>query len=119
MKKVYQDILMRVANQIAEKAKQKSPWKTGNLNRDIQVFDDNIDKGEVSVGNSKLASYAKFVHGGTVRQKSQPYLKKAVDEYMRGGGVEAAINSHKDELAEDIKQQIIKQLKNTKNIKIT
>jgi hypothetical protein len=98
--------LFQVGNGIVNNAKDIAPYVTGNLERDIQVFDDNISNFEIEVGNSKLAPYAPYVHYGTdpyvIRPKNKqalrtpygarkkvnhpgikanPYLQKAVDNY--------------------------------------
>ena len=57
--------LFRIGSGVRYRAKQVAPYKTGNLKKDIQVFDERIDSFSISVGNTKLASYAKFVYFGT------------------------------------------------------
>ncbi|WP_459899796.1 hypothetical protein [Campylobacter concisus] len=48
--------------------------KTGNLKRDIRVFE--VTAGEVKVGNTLKAKYAKYVHSGTRAHVIKPKNKK-------------------------------------------
>ena len=70
--------LFRVGNEIANDAKDLAPYATGNLERDIQVFDDNISSLEIEIGNSRLTPYAIFVHDGTKPHEIRPKNKKAL-----------------------------------------
>ena len=103
-------LLFRAASEVVERAKVIAPYKTGNLQRDIQVFDDDINQGEVSIGNTALASYAPYVHYGTGRQargrsrspnkrgqKAQPYLEDALDD-CAGGMSDEIFNNIRDSL---------------------
>lgn len=77
-KKHIEPFLFRVAGEISNDAKDLAPYKTGNLERDIQVFDDNISNLEIEIGNSKLTPYARFVHDGTKPHEIRPKNKKAL-----------------------------------------
>ncbi len=121
--------LFRVGNEIAVDAKDIAPYKTGNLESDIQVWDDNISKLEIEVGNSKLAPYAEYVHNGTdpyiIRPKNKkalktpfgprkkvnhpgikanPYLQNAVDNYDS----KPALDDLGDKICEDVFENIKK-----------
>lgn len=65
MKESMKNLLYRIAAEIKNKAQEEAPYRTGNLRNDIQVFDDRIESLEVRIGNTKLASYAPYVHQGT------------------------------------------------------
>lgn len=128
-KKHIEAFLFRVAGEIVNDAKDLAPYQTGNLERDIQVWDDNISKLEIEVGNSKLAPYAVFVHDGTkpheirpknkkalktpfgVRKKvnhpgtkANPYLQKAVENY----NFKPALDDLGDKICEDVFENIKK-----------
>lgn len=121
--------LFRVGSEIVSDAKDIAPYKTGNLESDIQVWDDNISNLEIEIGNSKLASYAVFVHDGTkaheIRPKNKkalktpfgprkkvnhpgtkanPYLQKAVDNY----DAKPALSDLGDKICEDVFENIKK-----------
>ncbi len=123
--------LFRVGNEVANDAKDLAPYVTGNLERDIQVFDDNISNLEIEIGNSKLAPYARFVHNGTkaheIRAKNKkalktpfgarkkvnhpgtkanPYLQNAADNY----NFNPALSELGDKIGEDIFKNIKKGL---------
>ena len=68
--------LLGVGSEIVSDAKDIAPYATGNLERDIQVFDEKISKLEIEVGNSKLTPYAIFVHEGTKPHEIRPKNKK-------------------------------------------
>lgn len=70
--------LFRVGSEIVSDAKNLAPYATGNLERDIQLWDDNISSLEIEVGNSKLTPYAVFVHDGTKPHEIRPKNKKAL-----------------------------------------
>ncbi|MGE4517307.1 MAG: HK97 gp10 family phage protein [Arcobacteraceae bacterium] len=131
-KKHIEAFLFRVGSEIANDAKDLAPYATGNLERDIQVFDDNISNLEIEIGNSKLTPYARFVHDGTepheirpknkkalktpfgVRKKvnhpgtkANPYLQKAVDNY----NFNPALSELGDKISEDVFESIKKSLK--------
>ncbi|WP_419258282.1 HK97-gp10 family putative phage morphogenesis protein, partial [Campylobacter fetus] len=63
MNKIFKNFMFRVGAEIVNESKAIAPFKTGNLKKDIQVF--KADQTSVTIGNSKLAHYAKFVHFGT------------------------------------------------------
>jgi|GEM_PF-735718 len=123
-------LLYRVGSEIANEAKEIAPYDEGDLKRDIQIFDNTIDKGEISVGNSKLTPYARHVHEGTgiygkkrrkitpkkkkalktpfgvfksiKGQKAQPYLTDGVDNYIKNGGFDRALDACGDEICEEV-----------------
>uniref|UniRef100_UPI00138DE305 HK97 gp10 family phage protein n=4 Tax=Campylobacter fetus TaxID=196 RepID=UPI00138DE305 len=70
MNKIFKNFMFRVGAEVVNKSKKIAPFKTGNLKKDIQVF--KADQISVTIGNSKLAPYAKFVHFGT-----KPHIIKA------------------------------------------
>lgn len=119
------NMLFRVASEVSNEAKELAPYKSGNLKRDIQVFDDKIDNLEISIGNTKLAYYAPFVHQGTGRQakgksrapnkkgqKSQPYFTDGLDNYVSTGGLDDALEDMGEEIADEFKEQLKKSLRN-------
>ena len=63
MKQIFEKFLFRVGSQTVNEAKKISPYKTGNLKKDIQVI--SVNDKSVTIGNTTLAPYAKFVHYGT------------------------------------------------------
>lgn len=128
-KKHIEPFLFRVAGAIVNDAKDLAPYATGNLEKDIQVWDDNISNLEIEIGNSKLAPYAIFVHEGTkpheIRPKNKqalktpfgarkkvnhpgtkanPYLKKAVDNY----NFKPALDDLGNKICEDVFENIKK-----------
>ena len=128
-KKHIEAFLFRVASGIVNDAKDLAPYATGNLEKDIQVWDDNISNLEIEIGNSKLAPYAIFVHEGTkpheIRPKNKqalktpfgarkkvnhpgtkanPYLKKAVDNY----NFKPALDDLGNKICEDVFENIKK-----------
>lgn len=133
-------LLFRVGSEVANEAKEIAPYKTGNLKRDIQVFDEHLGRGEVSIGNSLLAKYAPYVHEGTGiygkmqkkitpknkkalktpfgvfksvnGQKAQPYLRDGLSNYIKSGGFDRAINDCGDELSEVIFDNLKDSMKN-------
>lgn len=131
-KKHIEAFLFRVGSEIVVDAKDLAPYATGNLERDIQVFDDNISNLEIEIGNSKLTPYAIFVHDGTkpheIRPKNKkalktpfgprkkvnhpgtkanPYLQNAVENY----NFNPALSELGDKISEDIFENIKKGLK--------
>ena len=127
-KKHIEAFLFRVGNEIAIDAKDLAPYATGNLERDIQVRDDNISKLEIEVGNSSITgtgkenpgNYALYVHEGTgiyARNRSktngrlkkggikpQPYLENAVDNY----NFKPALDDLGNKICEDVFENIKK-----------
>lgn len=133
--KYLKDFLFRVGSGVAQVAKEKTaPIRTGNLKRDIRVFE--VTASEVKVGNTLKAKYAKYVHGGTRAhfikpknkkalankkaglffgkkvnhpgQKANPYLLNAWNIYKNGGLKRAG-----DELAQNVGKEIVKDIKIT------
>lgn len=133
-KKLSKKILFKVASEVANRAKQIAPVDTANLKKDIQVFDDDIDKLEISIGNSTLAPYAKHVHQGTgihgkhkrrikpkkakalqtphgvfksiAGQKAQPYLLDAAKDVLKGRKMESIVEGFAEELGKEIVKDI-------------
>lgn len=128
-KKYIESFLFRAGNEIARDAKDIAPYATGNLESDIQLWDDNISNLEIEIGNSKLAPYAVFVHDGTKAHeirpknakalktpfgyrkkvnhpgtKANPYLQKAVDSY----DAKPALSELGDNICEDVFENIKK-----------
>jgi hypothetical protein len=128
-KKNLEAFLFRVGSEIVSDAKDFAPYATGNLERDIQLWDDNISNLEIEVGNSKLTPYAVWVHDGTkpheIRPKNKkalktpfgprkkvnhpgtkanPYLQNAVDNYDS----KPALNDLGDKICEDVFENIKK-----------
>jgi hypothetical protein len=77
-KKHIEAFLFKVGGEIVRDAKDIAPYATGNLQSDIQVWDDNISNLEVELGNSRLAPYAWYVHEGTDPYVIRPKNKKAL-----------------------------------------
>ena len=68
-----------MANEIMVIAKQKAPVDTANLQGDIRVLKNATELSHSAViGNTKEASYAKFVHFGTKAHTIKPKKKKAL-----------------------------------------
>jgi hypothetical protein len=128
--KYLKDFLFRVGSGVMQVAKEKTaPIKTGNLKRDIRVFE--VTASGVKVGNTLKAKYAKYVHGGTRAHIIKPKKKKALYWGVRPvkrvnhPGIKAnpylinAWNIYKDgglkrankALAENIGQEIVKEIK--------
>lgn len=131
--KISENFLFQVGSEITEIAgKKTAPFKTGNLQTDIQVI--SVSSKSVTIGNTLKASYAKFVHGGTglygpkkakIRakkaralktpygfkksikgQKANPYLENAYKEYLKSGLKRATKSLAKEigtKIASDIK----------------
>lgn len=131
--KYLKDFLFRVGSGVAQVAKEKTaPIRTGNLKRDIRVFEANAS--EVKIGNTLKIKYAKYVHSGTRAytikpknkkalankkaglffgkkvnhpgQKANPYLLNAWNIYKNGG-----LKRANKALAENIGQEIVKEIK--------
>ncbi|WP_304345576.1 HK97 gp10 family phage protein [Campylobacter showae] len=83
-KRHLKNFLFRIGSGIVLKAKYIAPIKTGNLKKDIQVFDDRIENLEIEIGNTKLAPYAKFVHDGTAPHVIKPKRMKALANVKTG-----------------------------------
>ncbi len=69
-------LLFRVASGIVSDAKRIAPRASGNLKKDIQVI--SVDTARALIGNTRIASYAKFVHEGTKPHTIKPKKKKAL-----------------------------------------
>lgn len=138
--KSIEKLLFRVGSEVANEAKKIAPYKTGNLKRDIQIFDEHLNKGEVSIGNTLLAEYASFVHNGTglygkhkkritpkrkkalktpfgtfksvAGQKAQPYLRDGLSNYIKSGGLDRAVDECGDDLNEEIAKNLFEGLSN-------
>lgn len=122
-----------MANEIMVIAKEKAPVDTANLQGDIRVLKNATESSLAAViGNTKEASYAKFVHFGTKPftikpkkkkalktkfgvfkkvnhpgSKANPYFEKAVNSYTRSGEFKRA----KNELLKGIKTSFINDLR--------
>lgn len=136
--KYLKDFLFRVGLGVAQVAKEKTaPIITGNLKRDIRVFEANAS--EVKIGNTLKIKYAKYVHSGTraytikpknkkalankkaglffgkkVKHpgiKANPYLLNAWNIYKNGGLKRAS-----DELAQNVGKEIAKEIKTTPKV---
>ncbi len=129
-----QRFLFRVASEVKKEAKQIAPYDTRNLRRDIQVFDENIHKGEVEIGNTLLAPYAPYVHEGTgiygkkkrrikpktkkalktpygvyksvAGQKAQPYLHQAAQKVLNQSNMDKMAECLADELTDELLEGI-------------
>ena len=131
--KYLKDFLFRVGSGVVQVSKEKTaPVRTGNLKRDIRVFETNSS--EVKIGNTLKIKYAKYVHSGTraytikpknkkalankkaglffgkkVKHpgiKANPYLLNAWNIYKNGGLKRAS-----DELAQNVGKEIVKEIK--------
>lgn len=132
--------LFRIGSGIRYRAHKIAPvgpgndegYDGGNLKKDIQVFDDKIDSFSISVGNTNLVPYAKFVYFGTRPHvikpkkmkalankksgqifgksvnhpgtKANPYIEKAFSEYISS----ASFVKAKEQLAKDIGDETVK-----------
>lgn len=132
MKQIFEKFLFRIGSETANEAKKIAPYKTGNLKKDIQVL--SVNDKSVTIGNTALAPYAKFVHFGTKPHiikakkakvlankngkvfgkkvnhpgaKAQPYLENALDEYLSSGGFARA----KEDLSSQVKSRILNDIK--------
>ena len=85
-------LVKKVAQNISRKAKQKCPVKTGTLKRsiraDVKLAEDKAeivaggDKG-CAPGVSSPVEYAVYVELGTHKQKAQPFLRPALEEFSQ------------------------------------
>ena len=121
--------LYAVGSGIQHEAKKVAPVVTRNLKNDIKVYP-NLSQNAVEIGNSSIAPYAKFVHYGTkpytivpkkkkalktpygvykkVRHpgiKANPYLENGLKNYVKYGGLDAAIRRA------GFEEDVIKELK--------
>ncbi|PIE73513.1 MAG: hypothetical protein CSA19_01955 [Deltaproteobacteria bacterium] len=130
-----EQVLYEVAQSIKKLAYTYAPKRTHNLARDIQIFDEHIKQGWVEVGNSRLASYAVFVHSGTgiygkhkrrikpknkkalrtpfgifksvKGQRANPYLQKALDHYTNSGALQKDLKRAQKLIAQEIKKKLL------------
>ena len=125
-----QNLLYRIGLEVTNEAKKVAPVVTSNLKNDIGVFTDNLSQGIIEVGNSKIAPYSKYVYYGTKPHtivpkkkkalktphgyykkvkhpgtKPNPYLEIGLENYLRGGGFERAVDESK------LDEAIVKDLK--------
>lgn len=133
MNTIFKKFLFRVGSETANEAKKVAPYKTGNLKKDIGVI--SVNDKSVTIGNTTLASYAKFVHYGTKPHiikakkakalankksglvfgkkvnhpgtKANPYLKNAFENYIKSGGLARA----KSALANEVRNRIVNDIK--------
>lgn len=122
---------------IRTSAVTEAPVRTGDLRGDITVFPKK--KGEVSVGNSALIDYAKYVYYGTKPHmiapkkkkalktpfgvfkkvqhpgtKANPYLERAFESIVSSGRLESLLGSFATEMEEEMFTNISRGLKNIK-----
>ncbi len=138
IKKLCENLLYKIGSEVMFISKEKyAPIVSGNLKKDIQVK--KVSAALVEIGNTQRASYAKWVHGGTKPYvikpknkkalankkaglffgkkvnhpgiKANPYLEKALNEYVSGRGLDRALEAFKRELGEEIKIDIEKKFK--------
>lgn len=134
MNKAIKSFINRMANEVMVVAKEKAPVETANLQGDIRVLK-NATESSLSavIGNTKEASYAKFVHFGTKAYeikpkkkkalktkygvfkkvnhpgiKANPYFEKAVDTYANSGEFRATKKAFLDKAKVNLKDKIIK-----------
>lgn len=139
----FKRFLFRIGSGVRYRAHKIAPvgpgndegYDGGNLKKDIQVFDDRIDSFSISVGNTKLVPYAKFVYFGTRPHvikpkkmkalankksgqifgksvnhpgtKANPYIEKAFSEYISS----ASFVKAKEQLASDVSEEVVKDIK--------
>ena len=121
--------LYAVGSGIQHEAKKVAPVVKENLKKDIKVYRI-FSQNAVEIGNSSAAPYAKFVHYGTKphiikpkrkkalktpygvykrvkhpRTKANPYLEKGLKNYVKYGGLDAAIRRA------GFEEDVIKELK--------
>lgn len=93
------NFVFRVASGIRLKAKKHAPIRSGNLKKDIQVFE---HSDYFTIGNSALAPYAKFVHFGTKHIKANPYLLSATSHYLNSNSLKSATKALEKAIKEDL-----------------
>jgi HK97 gp10 family phage protein len=71
--------LDKVAALTEKDAKSECPVRTGALMADIKTYKAKLLR---QIGNNLY--YGPFVHEGTVRQRSQPYLRNAFNKNYKG-----------------------------------
>ena len=118
----FNSALFRVGSGVRYRAKQVAPYKTGNLKKDIQVFDERIDSFSISVGNTKLAPYAKFVYFGTRLHVIKPKKMKALANKKSGQIFGKSVNhpgtkanpyleKAKEQLASNVSEEVVRDIK--------
>lgn len=134
MNKAIKSFINRMANEIMVIAKQKAPVDTANLQGDIRILTNATESSHSAIiGNTKEASYAKFVHFGTKAYeikpkkkkalktkfgvfkkvnhpgiKANPYFENAVDSYTRSGEFARTKKAFFDSAKQNIKTTILK-----------
>ena len=134
MRKIVKSFINRIANEIMVIAKQKAPVDTANLQGDIRALKNATESSLAAViGNTKEASYAKFVHFGTKPReirpkrkkalktkfgvfkkvnhpglKANPYFKNAVDTYTNSSEFKHTKKAFLDNAKQNIKTKILK-----------
>ena len=139
----FKRFLFRIGSGVRYRAHKIAPvgpgndegYDGGNLKKDIQVFDDKIDSFSISVGNTNLVPYAKFVYFGTRPHvikpkkmkalankksgqifgksvnhpgtKANPYIEKAFSEYISS----ASFVKAKEQLAKDMSEEVVRDIK--------
>lgn len=137
MRKIVKSFVNRMANEIMVLAKEKAPVDTANLQGDIRVLKNASESSLAAViGNTKEASYAKFVHFGTkpftIKPKKKkalktkfgafkkvnhpgikanPYFKDAADSYTRSSEFSRTKKAFLDNAKQSIKTKILKEFK--------
>jgi len=74
----FKKFLYEIASDILVEIIKTAPVKTGNLRRDVKIYDDDTSNYKTKIANSKLVPYARFVHQGTKAYTIKPKRKKAL-----------------------------------------
>jgi hypothetical protein len=142
LKESSKDLLLRIGAEVEAEARRIAPVKEHILERDIQVFDQDLDRLSIEVGNTARAPYAPHVHYGTgiygkyktpVRpkeakalrtpwgwrktvkgQKPNPYLDNALKNYRDNGGLDRALNDAGETINKRLADSIKEALKSFK-----
>jgi HK97 gp10 family phage protein len=78
----YNNVLETTAKNIVNRAKELAPKLSGNLSNSIKYTVAKTNKiSEITI--SAEADYAVCIEYGTSKQKPQPYLNPAIDEYIK------------------------------------
>ena len=72
-------ITSKVASKLLAKTKQNCPVDTGNLKSSLEK--NKVKTGEYEVGSD--CEYSKFVEHGTIKQRPQKFMGRAVEEVIR------------------------------------
>ena len=130
--------LLQAADMLQGQAVNEAPIATGKLRADISVIEEPRAH-EISVGNTKLIEYAKYVYYGTglhgpkkrritpkkakalktpygyrkstAGQKANPYLDRALDGMVSSGKLRGLLDGFGDSISEEIFEEIAKGLK--------